>query len=98
MSLIRLEIIANRSIEEDMHDAFRQAGVVQAYTKHPVVHGVGSSGPRMGDHIWPEENFVLTAYCSEDELQEIIKIVRELKDFFCNEGIKIFASEAREIL
>lgn len=98
MKLLRVEIIANRSIEEDMHDAFDRNEVVQHYTKQPVVHGVGTSGPRMGDHIWPEENFVLTTYCSEAELEKIVTVVRELKDFFCNEGIKIFASDAREIL
>jgi hypothetical protein len=98
MNLMRVEIIANRSIEEDMHDAFKKAGIVGKYTKQPVVHGVGSSGPRMGDHIWPEENFVLTTYCGEEELEKISSVVRELKDFFCSEGIKIFASSAREVL
>jgi hypothetical protein len=52
----------------------------------------------MGDHIWPEENFVLTTYCGEEELEKISSVVRELKDFFCSEGIKIFASSAREVL
>lgn len=98
MSLLRVEIIANRSIEEDMHDAFRKAGVAARYTKQPVVHGVGSSGPRMGDHVWPEENFVLTTYCGEEELEKIREVVLELKEFFCSEGIKVFAVEAREIL
>ncbi|MCF7953731.1 MAG: hypothetical protein K9K78_06615, partial [Spirochaetales bacterium] len=87
MSVIRVEIIANRSIEEDMHDTFKQYGIVQHYTKQPVVHGIGSSGPRMGDHIWPEENFVLTTYCDEEEMDKIIDVVRELKDFFVDEGI-----------
>jgi hypothetical protein len=98
MKLMRVEIIANRSIEEDMHDAFEKAGIVKHYTKQPVVLGVGSSGPRMGDHIWPEENFVLTTYCDEEELDAIKKVLQEVKEFFCSEGLKVFASEAREVL
>ena len=42
----RLEIIANASVEESLFEAFRARGVAQFYTKVPVVHGVGSSGPR----------------------------------------------------
>ncbi|WP_020613829.1 PG0541 family transporter-associated protein [Sediminispirochaeta bajacaliforniensis] len=98
MKLLRVEIIANRSIEEDMHDAFRKAGIVRHYTKFPVVHGVGTSGPRRGDHVWPEENFVLTTYCEEEELDAIVTLVRELKEFFHDEGIKVFVSKAKEVL
>ena len=61
----RIEIIANRSIEGDLHDALKEAGAAQHYTKIPVVHGVGNSGPRMGDHIWPEENFIMIVYCED---------------------------------
>ena len=86
----RIEIIANRSIEEDMMEAFGKAEVARHYTKVPIVVGVGNSGPRMGDHIWPEENFMMVIYCEEDEARKIRDIIEELKGFFVNEGIKIF--------
>lgn len=86
----RIEIIANRSIQEDMFDAFKKADVVKHYTLIPGVLGVGKSGPRMGDHIWPEENFSLIIYCDEAEAEKIRKVISELKTFFINEGIKIF--------
>ena len=86
----RLEIIGNRSIEEDMFDIFKRNNIVPYYTKLPVVHGVGNSGPRMGDHVWPEENFILIVYCEEDEAVRIQKAVEELKLFFTDEGIKVF--------
>jgi nitrogen regulatory protein PII len=86
----RIEIIANRSIEEDMFEAFEKAGVAQHYTKIPEVMGVGNSGPRMGDHIWPEENFILIVYCEDDEAEGIKRVTGELKEFFVNEGIKLF--------
>jgi len=89
----RIEIIANRSIEEDMFEAFGKAGVARHYTKIPIVVGVGNSGPRMGDHIWPEENFMLVVYCEDEEAAGIHAEIKKLKEFFKTEGIKIFEIE-----
>jgi len=86
----RIEIIANRSIQGDMFDAFKKANIVKRYTLYPIVLGVGKSGPRMGDHIWPEENFSLIIYCDEAEAEKIRKVISELKTLFITEGIKIF--------
>jgi len=88
--LNRIEIIANRSIQEDMFDAFKKADVVKHYTLFPGVLGVGKSGPRMGDHIWPEENFNLVLYCDSEEADNVKRIVKELKERFSHEGIKLF--------
>lgn len=89
----RIEIIANRSVEEDLLEGFEKAGVGKYYTKVPIVVGVGNSGPRMGDHIWPEENFMLIIYCENEEAEGIQKVVADQKAFFKNEGIKIFELE-----
>lgn len=86
----RLEIIGNRSIEEDLFDLFKKNDINTHYTKVPVVFGIGNSDPKMGDHIWPEENFLLIIYCNEEEAEKIIKAVQDLKTFFPNEGIKLF--------
>jgi hypothetical protein len=88
--LRRIEIIANRSIEEDMFDLFQRKGIVKRYTRIPEVYGVGNKGPRMGDHIWPESNFILVVYCDENEAAAIREAVSELKKFFKDEGIKVF--------
>ncbi|MBN2535376.1 MAG: hypothetical protein JXB88_21035 [Spirochaetales bacterium] len=86
----RIEIVANRSVEADMFDIFKREKIVSHYTKIPAIYGVGSSGPRMGDHIWPEENFILIVYCSDEEAIKIKEAVTELKSFFKKEGIKLF--------
>ena len=86
----RIEIIANRSIQDDMLDAFKKADIVKHYTLIPIVLGIGNSGPRMGDHIWPEENFSLTVYCENQEADKIKSVISELKSFFTTEGIKLF--------
>jgi hypothetical protein len=92
----RLEIIANRAIEEDMFDIFERQGIAQHYTKVPEVHGVGNSGPHHGDHIWPEENFILIIYCEEEEARKIRSAIKELKEFFTQEGIKLFEVDCAE--
>ncbi len=86
----RVEIIANRAVEEDLLEAFKRVDVAKQYTKFPVVHGVGSSGPRMGDAIWPEENFALVIWCEEIEAEKIREAVAAVKVRFPNEGIKVF--------
>ena len=87
---LRLEIIANRSVEENVLDALKYEGVGKYYTNYPVVLGVGSSGPRMGDAIWPEENFVMVVWCDVEEARAIERAVNYVKGRFPDEGISLF--------
>ncbi len=86
----RIEIIVNQSIETDLFETFSRYGVVRHYTKIPGTHGVGNSDPKMGDHIWPEENVVLIVYCKKAEAELIEQAVAEVKKKFPDEGLKIF--------
>ena len=96
--MIRLEIIANHSVEADIFEALQKHAAGAFYTKVPSVQGVGSSNPRLGDPIWPEENFLLILYCGEEEASRVARAVGEVKARFAEEGIKLFAvQEAREI-
>ena len=88
--MIRLEIMANNSVEENIQEAFKEEGVGKHYTKIPSAYGVGSSGPRMGDAIWPEENFVYIIWCKEDEALGIKEAIAKVKKQFPDEGIKLF--------
>jgi hypothetical protein len=88
--MIRVEIIANHSVEENILDAFKAEGVGKYYTKYPNIFGIGSAGPRMGDAIWPEENFALVIWCEEEEVLGIERAVAVVKENFPGEGIKLF--------
>ncbi|MDR0473926.1 MAG: hypothetical protein LBH43_09695 [Treponema sp.] len=88
--MIRIEIIANHSVEENILEALKFEGAGKYYTKYPSILGVGSSGPRMGDAIWPEENFALVVWCDEDEARRIERAVASVKEHFPDEGIKVF--------
>lgn len=89
----RIEIIGNRSIEEDLFELFKKNNICNFYTKVPIVHGVGSSGPRLGDTIWPEENFLIIVYCDEKEAKKILDAIKHIKKYFHDEGLKLFESE-----
>ena len=95
--MIRLEIIANRSVEENILEALRKEDAGKYYTKHPTVFGVGTSGPRMGDPIWPEENFALVIWCEKEEARKIRRAVLEVKKQYPDEGIKMFGSTGAEL-
>jgi hypothetical protein len=92
--MIRVEIIANHSVEENILEAFQAEGVAKYYTKFPTVFGVGASGPRMGDAIWPEENFALVVWCERAEAEGIERAVASVKEHFTDEGIMVFKLEA----
>ena len=77
-------------MEENILDALRYEGGGKYYTKYPSIFGVGTSGPRMGDAIWPEENFALVVWCDEEEARGIERAVSFVKKKFSDEGIKIF--------
>jgi hypothetical protein len=88
--MIRIEIIANHSVEENILEALKKEDAGKYYTKFPSILGVGSAGSRMGDAIWPEENFAMVIWCEEEEAHAIKRAVDSVKEKFPGEGIKLF--------
>ncbi|TFG61677.1 MAG: hypothetical protein E4H36_09830 [Spirochaetales bacterium] len=86
----RIEIIANKTVEENIHEALSELEVGQYYTKFAIAHGRGKSGTRFGDAVWPEENFILLIYAGEREAELIKRAVGKVKNDFPAEGIKLF--------
>ena len=95
--MVRVEIIANRSVEENILDAIKFENVGKYHTKYPNILGVGNSGPRMGDAIWPEENFIFVFWCGEEELLSIERAVAYVKKKFPNEGIKMYSLPGAQV-
>jgi len=88
--MIRVEIIANHSVEENILEALAKEGAGKYYTKIPNIFGVGACGPRMGTAVWPEENFALIIWCEKEEAKGIKKAIATVKEKFPGEGIKLF--------
>ena len=94
---VRVELFANRSVQEDLFERLQKEGLAQYFSLIPETQGVGINGPRRGDHIWPEENFILIAYVPEEEARRIKVVVEDLREFFPTEGITLFATPAMEL-
>jgi hypothetical protein len=93
----RLEIVCSRAIHDDLFDLLHKHEAGRHFSMFPTVFGSGSSEPKKGDPVWPEENFVLVIYCEEEEAGRVSMAVRELKSFFPDEGVKIYSVHAEEI-
>lgn len=86
----RIEIFGNRSVQDDLVAQLDEALPDFYFTLVPLAHGVGSSKPRMGTAIWPEENFILIVYDEESRIERIKDIVDALKKRYPREGIRCF--------
>ena len=88
--MLRFEIIANNAVEEDIMEALVKAGAGRFYTKLNNVHGSGYCDPKMGDPVWPEENFIMIIYCSEETGDSVKSAVNSVRERFPEEGIRCF--------
>ncbi|MDA3900178.1 MAG: hypothetical protein PF637_06630 [Spirochaetes bacterium] len=92
--MIRMEIIANQSVQEEIVESIETMIPDFYYTIVPLVHGRGEQGRRLESTTWPETNFMMIAYI-EDKVQSVIKkSVSEIKSKFGDEGIKLFFIKA----
>lgn len=90
--LKRVEIFANHSVESNVMASLESKGFANRFTKIPSVHGRGNSDPKQGDHIWPEENFLLVIYCEDQEAGVIEKTIDDIRDDFPDEGVCCFVT------
>jgi len=86
----RVEIIAAQAIQDDLLDALSHYEVPMHYTIIPTVHGRGATNPKMGNDVWPEENFILLIYCQEEVLDRIEQAIELVKKKYDHEGIGYF--------
>lgn len=95
--MIRVEVVANRAIQEDFFERLEAAGIGAHYTLFPEAQGAGDAGPKRGDHIWPEENFVWVSYTDESCARQIYTIASDLREKFPDEGIRCFGTQAVDL-
>ncbi|MDR0689116.1 MAG: hypothetical protein LBG08_02450 [Spirochaetaceae bacterium] len=86
----RMELMANRSVEEEIINGLESGITDFYYTLLPVVHGRGKTQYRLGAPTWPEENFLLISYLDDRDAETAQSIVAKTKIRFPKEGIKLF--------
>mgnify|MGYP001811271304 FL=1 len=94
--MYRAEIIANRSVKEEIIEGLESALPGVRYTVIPDIEGRGKRDQKLGTVTWPELNFALFAYVADDAVAVMRKVIADLKERFPNEGIKLFFVEALE--
>ena len=88
--MYRIEIIANKSVEDDITEALEQYVEGILYTVIPMVYGRGGDDRELGTATWPETNFVLVSYVEEQHVEIVKAVISGVKEKFPGEGIKLF--------
>jgi hypothetical protein len=88
-SLIRLEIIANHSMRDEII-ADLKAVECHNFTEIPIAYGEGRQDPKHGDGVWPENNFIIIIYNTKEVTDAIMESIQSLKEIYPKEGIKMF--------
>lgn len=88
--LIRCEIIANQSVEEDIVECLESTIPDFEYTIDENLYGRGKHSRKLGNSVWPELNFVMTAYIDASYEKIISDCIGKIKRKFPNEGINLF--------
>ena len=95
--MVRIEIVANKSVEDDITQTLERYVQGILYTKIPLAYGRGGDDRKLGNSTWPETNFVLTSYVKDSELATVKSVIRGVKRKFPDEGIKLFAVKSLDI-
>ena len=88
--MYKAEIISNQSIQENIIELLNERIQNFQYTIIPEVYGSGINTKKFGDTVWPEMNFVLTAYVSSKVAETVRSCVEQVKQKFPREGINLF--------
>jgi hypothetical protein len=91
--MVRTEIYANRSVEEEILEEMEKRIPDLCYSLIEDVRGKGRSGIHQGTAIWPELNVLYLLYGSSQEASLIAEGVEQVRKIFPREGIKIFQYE-----
>lgn len=86
----RAEIISNQSVQDNIVELIEQEIEGIQYTIIPDVQGSGCHTKKLGDTVWPEMNFDLFTYVSENDAKKIKAIVQAVKEKYPQEGISLF--------
>lgn len=91
-------VVFNASIEDEMLEVLREAGMT-CYTKIPGVHGAGScSEPRLGSHVWPGTNTIYLVVVESGDRGRLLDAVRKIKEIHREEGVSAFVLPTTDVV
>ena len=95
--MLRIEIIANQSVHDEIIDALEEYIPNILYTVIPLAEGRGKLNYKLGTSSWPETNFVLFSYMKKSEAEKVKTIIKAIKEKFPDEGIKVFFTKVKNL-
>ena len=87
MDKVAVFIFYDRAIDEEVLDILTSC-CVDNFTRWHDVSGVGSTGPHLGDHVWPALNNVMMTVVAEEGKSEILQRIRRLQEDFPFTGLR----------
>ena len=85
-----LMVVFNSSIEDEVMEALKEAGMT-CYTKLADVQGVGAcSSPRLDCHVWPGTNTMFMICVGSEDTEKMLDAVKRIKEIHREEGVKAF--------
>ncbi len=91
--MIRIEVIANQAIEEDVIAALTASKIGDCFTYIAPVYGRGRNGRREGSAVWPEENVIFIVYTDEEKKDDFLICLKKIKTDFPDEGLQCFITD-----
>jgi nitrogen regulatory protein PII len=84
-------IVFNQANTERIEYTFDKLGI-RGYTWWNNVNGKGSvtGEPRMGTHTWPEMNSAALAIIPDEQVDDLLRIIRKIDEINLEVGIRAF--------
>jgi len=95
--LIRVEIVYNQTLLENIIERFEKYNVGHKYTVIPTVHGKGRLGEKLGNAVWPEENSIMIIFTDLEKAKTIRMIVDEIIKKHPDDGINVYYTKCFDI-
>jgi nitrogen regulatory protein PII len=90
-------LIFNSPLEPEVKDLLKKHEVAH-YTRWEKVKGVGETGPHFDDEVWPSVNIALMFSLDNERKDAVVKGVREIRNQFPQEGIRMLVLPLEEII
>lgn len=89
--MTRIEVILDATIAEEFSRRVDQLPGGLHYSMLESVKGRGTKGPRRGDSVWPEENYLYILYVDDDDEELTYQAIRQLRDDFPRSAVAAFS-------
>ncbi len=91
-------IIIDAALEEILLERLKEEGFNE-YTKVPKAMGEGeSSDPHLDTHVWPGYHVLYLVAVEEERREEMLKLMREMREAYKKRGFKAFILPLHEVI